>query len=63
MRSRGRLRHASTASKAFSLRLETVDADTLEPQRASLTSSILRVETPARHISIIASSTEVSRLR
>ena len=44
------------------MRFETVDADTLAPQRISDTSSILLVETPARYISIMASSTEVSRL-
>ena len=45
------------------MRLETVAAETLEPQRISLTSSMRLVETPARYISIIASSTEVSRRR
>ena len=45
------------------MRLETVAAETLDPQRISETSSILLVETPARYISIIASSTLVSRLR
>ena len=57
------MRHSSTDAKAFSLRLDTVAADTDEPQSISLTSSILRVETPARYISIMASSTLVSRLR
>ena len=57
------MRHASTASKAFSLRFDTVAADTDDPHRISLTSSILRVETPARYISIMASSTEASRRR
>ena len=57
------MRHSSTDAKAFSLRLETVAAETLEPQRISLTSSMRLVETPARYISIIASSTEVSRRR
>ena len=45
------------------MRLETVAADTDDPHRISLTSSILRVETPARYISIMASSTLVSRRR
>jgi len=57
------LRHSSTEANALSLRLETVEADTLEPQRISETSSIRLVETPARYISIMASSTEVSRRR
>lgn len=37
--------------------------DTGAPQGSSETSSILLVETPARYISTMASSTEVSRLR
>ena len=45
------------------MRLETVDAETLEPQRISETSSMRLVETPARYISIMASSTLVSRRR
>ena len=45
------------------MKFETVAAETLDPQRISETSSILLVETPARCISIIASSTEDSRLR
>ena len=57
------MRHSSTDAKAFSLRFETAEAETLEPQRISLTSSMRLVETPARYISIIASSTEVSRRR
>ena len=57
------MRHSSTEANALSLRLETVEADTLEPQRISETSSIRLVETPARYISIMASSTEVSRRR
>ena len=57
------MRHSSTDAKAFSLRFETVEAETLEPQRISLTSSMRLVETPARYISIIASSTEISRRR
>ena len=43
--------------------METVPLDTDEPQMISPASSILRVETPARHVSIMASSTELSRLR
>jgi hypothetical protein len=43
--------------------LETVPAETLEPHRISLTSSMRLVLTPARHVSIMASSTELSRLR
>ena len=54
------MRRASTASRALSFRLETVAAETLEPQRTSLTSSMRLVETPARYISIMASSTLVS---
>lgn len=57
------MRHSSTEANALSLRFETVAAETLEPQRISETSSILRVETPARYISIMASSTLVSRRR
>ena len=57
------MRHSSTEANAFSSRFETVAAETLEPQRISETSSILRVETPARHVSIMASSTEASRRR
>ena len=57
----GLLLHSSTASNALSLRLETVAADTDDPHRISETSSILLVDTPARYISIMASSTEVSR--
>ena len=45
----------------MSLRFDTVAADTLDPHRISETSSILLMETPARYISIMASSTEVSR--
>ena len=40
---------------------EELAADTLDPHRISETSSILLVDTPARYISIMASSTEVSR--
>ena len=43
--------------------METVAAETLEPRRISLTSSMRLVETPARHVPVIASSTEVSRRR
>ena len=45
------------------MRSETVAAETPDPQRISETSPTLLVETPARHISIISSSTLVSRLR
>ena len=45
------------------MRFETVPADTPAPQRISLTSSMRLVETPARYISMMASSTLVSRLR
>ena len=62
-RSSGRFRHSPTAANAFSLRSGTVAAETPGPRRISETSSILLVETPARYISIIASSTLVSRLR
>ena len=57
------MRHSSTEANALSFRLETVEADTLAPHRASETSSMRRVETPARYISIMASSTLASRLR
>ena len=43
------------------MRLDTVAADTDEPQSISETSSMRLVDTPARYISIMASSTEVSR--
>ena len=43
--------------------LEAVAGGTRGPQRISETSSTLRVETPARHISIIASPADVSRPR
>lgn len=59
---RGLHRHPSTALKALSLRFETVPAETPAPHRTSLTSSMRRVGTPARYISMMASSTEVSRL-
>lgn len=58
----GLLLHASTEANAFSLRFDTVTAETLAPHSASLTSSMRLVETP-RYISIMASSTLVSRLR
>ena len=58
----GRHRHSSTDLNALSLRLETVPAETPAPQRISPTSSMRRVDTPARYISIMASSTLVSRL-
>lgn len=57
------MRRSSTDANALSMRSGTVGADTLEPQRISKTSSILRVETLARHVSIMASSTEVPLLR
>ena len=47
----------------MSLRLETVPADTPEPHRIWLTSSMRRVDTPARYISMMASPALVSRLR
>lgn len=47
---------------ALPFRLGTVPAETPAPQRISLTSSMRRVETPARYISMMASSTLVSRL-
>lgn len=59
----GRFRHPSTDANALSLRFETVATETLDPQKISETPSILLVETPARRISIIAASTEDSRLR
>lgn len=37
-------------------------AETPTPQRISLTPSMRRVDTPARYISMMASSTEVPRL-
>ncbi len=58
----GLLLRSTTALKARSFGLDTVAADTLDPQRISETSSILLAETPARYISIIASSTLASRL-
>lgn len=45
------------------MRFETVAAETLEPHRISETSSMRLVETPARYISIMTSSTLDSRLR
>lgn len=57
------MHHSSTDANAFSLGLGAVDADTPEPNGTSGTSSILRVGTPARHVSIIASPTPVSRRR
>ncbi len=59
----GLVRQASTLSNAFSLRFDTVPAETPAPHRISETSSMRRAETPARYISMIASSTLVSRLR
>ena len=50
-------------ANAFSLRFDTVPADTPAPHSISETSSMRRVETPARYISMMASSTLVSRLR
>jgi hypothetical protein len=41
----------------------TVPADTRVPHSASVTSSTRRTDTPARYISISASSTELSRRR
>lgn len=55
--------HSSTFAKAFWLRLETVPLDTDEPQGISPASSMRLVLTPAGHVSIMASSTELSRLR
>ena len=40
----------------------TVPAETPAPHGISLTSSMRRVDAPARHISMMASSTLVSRL-
>lgn len=57
------MRRSPTEANAFSLRSETAAAETLEPQGISEASPILRVGTPARHISITASSTPVSRRR
>lgn len=62
-RSSGRFRHSPTEANAFSLRSGTAAVAMPGPRRISETSSILLVETPARCISIIASSTEDSRLR
>lgn len=50
-------------AKALSLRLDTVPGETGAPQRSSETSSMRLMEAPARHISTMASSTLVSRLR
>ena len=50
-------------ANALSLRLETVPEETGAPHRISDTSSMRLVETLARYISTIASSTLVSRLR
>ncbi len=47
----------------MSLRLETVPADTPAPHSIWLTSSMRLVEMLARYISMMASSTLVSRLR
>ena len=44
-------------------REETVEGETRVPQSASVMSSTRRTETPARYISISASSTEASRRR
>jgi hypothetical protein len=41
----------------------TVDGETRVPHKASVMSSTRRTETPARYISIKASSTELSRRR
>ena len=61
-RARGRHLHSSTALNALSFRLETVPAETPAPHGISPTSSMRRVETPAGYISMMASSTLVSRL-
>jgi hypothetical protein len=42
---------------------DTVEGDTRVPHKASVMSSTRRTETPARYISIKASSTELSRRR
>lgn len=55
-------RHSSTALKALSLRLETVPAETPAPHGISLTSSMRRVDAPARYISMMVSSALVSLL-
>lgn len=62
-RSSGRFRRSPTEANAFPLRSGTVAAETPGPRRISETSSVLLVETPARYISVIASSTLASRLR
>src|SRR5262249_58982384 len=47
----------------FLLRSDTVEGDTRVPHNASVISSTRRTDTPARYISISASSTELSRRR
>ncbi len=54
--------HSSTALKALSLRFDTVPAEMPAPHRISLTSPMRRVDAPAKYISMMASSTLVSRL-
>lgn len=44
------------------LRLEAVPAESPSSQRILVTSSMFRVDTPSRYISMSASSTEISRL-
>lgn len=48
--------------KALSLRFDTVPAEMPAPHRISLTSPMRRVDAPAKYISMMASSTLVSRL-
>src|SRR5215469_11528819 len=47
----------------FLFRSDTVEGDTRVPHNASVMSSTRRTDTPARYISISASSTELSRRR
>jgi hypothetical protein len=56
-------RHTSILAYAFLFNSLIVDGDTLLPHKASVISSTLRTDTPARYISMSASSTLLSRLR
>ena len=58
-----KLQTKASEVKIFLFRSDTVDGDTRVPHSASVISSTRRTETPARYISINASSTELSRRR
>ena len=59
----GRFRHSSIWTYAFLFNSLIVAADTFVPHSASVISSTRRTDTPARYISISASSTLLSRRR